>query len=155
MKSLVGNKYNLNKYKSIFKFKYPLFDESEIEDLVQEGFLKLIVKEQKNEIANDNIEGLIYTTINNLAIDRLRIRNRYVNEVEDTGFHSSEKIDDYIKSLLKHFDKKNIMHMVYYQGFTYKEVAEIFNMPINSVKSYIHFVKKRIQKCLNQESLQN
>ncbi len=41
-----------------------------------------------------------------------------------------------------------LVKMHFYDGLTYPEISEILNMPINTIKSYIHRAKKAIRRLL-------
>lgn len=152
---MIKNKYDLEKYVDLFKSKYQTLKRTDIEDAVQEGFLKLLIKEKENKLTYENEQGLIFIVINNLIMDLFKYKIRFQNQGEDNlselKCDENVKIDDYVIKILKEYDKKNILYMIYYEGFKYEEISEIFDMPLNTVKTYVFYTKRKIRKCLNQE----
>lgn len=152
---MIKEQYDLKKYVNLFKSKYQSLSESDIEDVVQEGFLKLLIKEKENKLNYTNEEGLIFIVINNLIMDlfkhKIKFQSREIDVLTELKGNDNVKIDDYVKKLLEKYDEKNILYMIYYEGFKYEEISEIFNMPLNTVKTYVFYTKRKIKKCLKQE----
>ncbi len=42
-----------------------------------------------------------------------------------------------------------VIEMVFYEGFTYPEIAEILDCPVNTVKTRVHHAKKQLMNHLN------
>jgi len=135
-------KKHFNYYVKLFQKKYPKLNN--VEDIIQETFIYLL----KREVENINLPSLIYITINN------RIKNHFVSnyykinnvEIHDgLDLEKNTEVNHNIERLCKNYIE---LYMHYYEGFKYHEIAEILNMPINTVKTRIRTNKTKLKKDL-------
>jgi RNA polymerase sigma-70 factor (ECF subfamily) len=146
---------------------------SDAEDVVQETFLKAYRAYHGFE-AGTNLRAWLYRILTNTYINRYRKQIRRpsevdLGEVEDLYLYrrigsaesgkaarSAEEevldsfVDDEVKqaveSLPEHFRLPVLLADV--EGFSYKEIAEIMDIPIGTVMSRLHRGRKALQKAL-------
>ncbi|GAB2790756.1 ECF RNA polymerase sigma factor SigK [Rhabdobacter roseus] len=124
-----------------------LKDTTKAEDALQDAFLKI----WKNMDAYDPQKGRLFTWMLNVArnsaIDMLRSESRKQWEALSPGCTYNEAMITYqppISGLdLRRYvdelrpERKILVEMVYFQGYTHEEASEILKVPLGTVKSRI------------------
>ena len=144
---------------------------ADAEDVVQETFLKAY-RGYGTFKAGTNLKAWLYRILTNTYINRYRKAQRRPSEVElgelqdlylykrlgeQSGASQSAEaevlerfVDSDVKqaleSLPEHFRMPVLLADV--EGFSYKEIAEIFDVPIGTVMSRLHRGRKALQKKL-------
>ena len=142
------------------------FDEV-AEDVFQDTFVKI----WKSIAQYDSSKGRLFTWMANLAkntaIDQIRSKN-YANgaKTDDISKVPTETLDygsqihfnpDIIgmKQLINHLkaDQKNILNLIYFEGYTHVEVSEKLNMPLGTVKTKIRLSISALRQYFNETSI--
>ena len=148
---------------SLMRFAYSLtLNKEDAEDLVQETSLKAL-KHRDKFVYKSSLKAWTFTILKNTFINnyrRSRKKSTYSNQsiehynknyfIASHGYNpdsifSSNEIEETIESLDEHFKKPLKMH---YVGYKYKEIADILNLNIGTVKSRIYFSRKKLVKKL-------
>ncbi len=134
------------------------------EEVVQDAFVKI----WKNIDRYDSDKGRFFTWMYNItrneAIDKKRSReNRYrdkTNSLDTTvykdvpGSYTETKVDDIgVKNLLNSLDdeSKVVLDMVYFQGYTHREVADETGKPLGTVKTKVRRALIKLRSVLVKE----
>lgn len=146
---------------------------SDAEDLVQETFLKAYRAFDRFE-EGTNLKAWLYkiltnTFINNYRASKRRPEKADVDDVEDlylyhrldelgganTGRSAEEELfdritDDDVKSAIESLPEafRIAVLLADVEGFSYKEIADITEVPIGTVMSRIHRGRRALQKAL-------
>lgn len=131
------------------------------EDTAQEVMIKFW--ENIDEINMLHIKTWLYKTAYNRCIDLLRKRSiklkrevLFDEETEDVMYASAENIPDQLVEVKQKKeilivainnlpeDQKNTLIMYELQGLKYREISEVMNLPINTVKVYIMRARKKL-----------
>jgi RNA polymerase sigma-70 factor (ECF subfamily) len=166
MLETLGYKALVNRYKNkIFSYAlYMVKNRMDAEDISQEVLIRLW-----NNMGKFNLPAAgswIMRTTHNLSIDYLRkeqivkkrsifidedFEDRFVdsnklNHPEVTTLQSitGEKIKTAIQTLPENLKSVFVLYEI--EGFKYKEISNILDMPINSVKVYILRARKKLQE---------
>jgi RNA polymerase sigma-70 factor (ECF subfamily) len=149
--------------KPILAYIYRLVRKREdAEDLTQETFLKLY-KNIKKYDHNNKFTTWLFAIAANTTCDWFRKQRRKkevlilddpkrLKEVEkfllsnETQVHVKFDIMSGLKKIKPVY--RSILSMFYFKGFSYKEIAEIKKMPINSVKTYLYRAKLALKEHL-------
>lgn len=141
------------------------------EDAVMSIFEELVVKVKKYEILK--FRSWLHVFAKNYCLMRLRKSNKSVLNIHfDPEFMQSLDIshpidDDYIlettikeEALNKCISQlpeqqKVCIQLFYYQGKSYKEIAEIKSENLSKVRSNIQNGKRNLKKCMEQSTLKN
>jgi RNA polymerase sigma-70 factor (ECF subfamily) len=143
------------------------------EDVFQNTFLRLYEKIDKYEPGRP-VRPWIYAIATHQAIDALRRAGRQPTISLDQNNHLEAVVDDpgALASLLaakgpdpleqmdlrerqqlvrRSIDKlpdhlKLVVLLSYYQGLKYKEIAEVLEVPVGTVKSRLHFALRRLHE---------
>jgi RNA polymerase sigma-70 factor (ECF subfamily) len=144
---------------------------ADAEDVVQETFLKAY-RAYATFAAGTNLKAWLYRILTNTYINKYRKQQRRPSEVElgelqdlylykrlgeQSGASQSaeqEVLDGFVdsdvkqalESLPEHFRMPVLLADV--EGFSYKEIAEILDIPIGTVMSRLHRGRKALQKKL-------
>ncbi|MFW5916528.1 MAG: RNA polymerase sigma factor, partial [Bacteroidota bacterium] len=148
---------------SLMRFAYSLtLNKEDAEDLVQETSLKAL-KHRDKFVYKSSLKAWTFTILKNTFINnyrRSRKKSTYPDQlIEHSNKHyftssraynpesifSSNEIEETIETLDEHFRKPLKMH---YVGYKYKEIAEILNLNLGTVKSRIYFSRKKLIKKL-------
>ena len=146
---------------------------ADAEDLVQETFLKAYRAYGSFE-AGTNLKAWLYRILTNTFINKYRRDNRRPDEVdlgdvedlyiyrrlgsEDTA-ESSRSVEDRVLEGLVEADIKRAVEqlpenfrlpvlLADLEGFSYKEIAEILDIPMGTVMSRLHRGRKALQRSL-------
>ncbi len=138
-------------------FRYALslvHNETDAEDLVQEGWLRLY--EKKGRKIN---KPLLFTTIRNLVIDRHR-RNKLVvleqlDEEQDfpdpTSLQSNVAMKDLEQALaVLRPEEREAIFLNSVEGYTAREIAVLTHRSRGTVLSLMHRGKQKMAKVLNR-----
>ncbi len=146
---------------------------ADAEDLVQETYLKAY-RSFGSFQQGTNLKAWLYRILTNTFINSYRARKRRpeqtdVEDVEDlylyhrlggleaaaAGRSAEEEVlerftDDEVKAALERLPEQFRMAVLLadVEGFSYKEIAEILDIPIGTVMSRLHRGRKALQKAL-------
>jgi RNA polymerase sigma-70 factor (ECF subfamily) len=127
-------------------------------DVAQETFIK-VYTHRKNIDPEKNIKTWIFTIATNTAYDFLRAKKRK-NEISlDEGsetissfkaYYPQEGLKDDVNKALEQINPeyKKVLLLFYQQGFQYQEIADILEMPMNTVKTHISRGKEQLKEIL-------
>lgn len=130
--------------------------QEEADDIIQELFTKIITK--PSIIADaQSIKGWLKVAARNTLIDRYRKKKPHL--LKDESIMENMLIDNYspenqvvlgsqLESILKTLSKTDasIILAKEYYGYEYKEISEMLDLNISTVKSRVFRVKKRLMK---------
>lgn len=137
-------------------------NKEDADDLMQETNLKVLDNQEKYA-SNTNFKGWVFTIMRNIFINNYRrsIRNRtlidctddlyHISLPQNSGYNSPEvaynvkEITTIINSFPEEYRKPFSMYIA---GYKYEEIAEKMQIPLGTVKSRIHFARKRMKKML-------
>jgi RNA polymerase sigma-70 factor (ECF subfamily) len=131
-------------------------------DATQETFIK-VYTHRKTIDPEKNIKTWIFTIATNTVYDFLRGKKRK-NEISlNEEFETNSNFETYYskkeEGLVSDMDKalkqinpeyKQALLLFYQQGFEYKEIAEILEMPLNTVKTHISRGKEQLKEILKE-----
>lgn len=150
-----------------------LGDATLAKDVFQNTFLQLFVKSHQYEEGRP-LRSWLYTIATNQAIDALRRQNRHqavsLEQVQQAATGDAQNLLEMLESRdpspqelaageerreqvrmcveqLPDF-LKQVLILAYYQGLKYREIAEILNIPVGTVKSRLHTALARLQDAL-------
>ena len=143
-----------------------LRDPAAAEDLTQEAFLRLW--RNWNQIDLERVDAWLTRVTRNLCYDRWRLQrtaSRYVvtptdGEVEsavdrEAGPHELAEAGDF----RRRFDaalatlnepSKSVLVLREVLGFQYREIADALEIPLNTVRVYLHRSRKRLRQLLSE-----
>ena len=128
-------------------------DEEVARDLVQESFMKLW--ERKKKVSAEKSKSYLFTTGYHTMIDHIRKNERnisyehvaYKEESYEKGYSDLKEILNEAVDKLPP-DQRSVVLLRDYEGYSYKEIAEITGLSESQVKVYIYrarlFLKKYI-----------
>lgn len=131
------------------------------EDLVQDSCLKAYNSfMKKDEISNP--KSWLFRILINTHIDYTRKKQLPISDVENLEFASfAEPSKDaernaFYKDLDKALnelepDQKTVVYLSDVQEYSYKEIAEIIEIPIGTVMSRLHRARQSLRKILTRE----
>lgn len=130
-------------------------------DLVQDTFIK-VYKNRNNIDLEKNFKAWLYKIATNTAYDWLKKKQLKTEELTyKTEFETIDQVRSYynieqleildLTEALRTLkpDSENILRLYYQQGFSYLEISEILNIPINTVKTKISRAKVELLKKLS------
>ena len=126
---------------------------AEAEDITQEAFLKAVEHETALEkLSGPKRRAWLYRTAKNLLIDRMRHKNREPEwESPSSGGEDLTQIE--VQQLLGTLSARDrsIFWMKYYGGYRTGEIAELFGMTAENVRTRLSLSRKllklELRKC--------
>jgi len=146
----------------LYKVAYKYTKESEkADDLVQETVYKAL-KNQASFKPGTNLRAWLSIILRNNFINGYRKKSRYTT-TDDIGSYASSnenfkasndgisKIQlDYINDAITDLPSSlKEPFLFYFEGYSYEEIAEKFEIPLGTVKSRIHHARKKLKKTLH------
>ena len=140
------------------------------EDLAQDVLQDAFIKIWKNGSSYDSKKGTLFTWMLNIcrntAIDKTRSaaykRQGKIHEISQTVYNNrqlsyEEKpehigIAEEVKKLEEKY--REIIELIYFQGFTQKEVTEHLNIPLGTVKSRVRIGLRELRKLFQTDKVQ-
>jgi RNA polymerase sigma-70 factor (ECF subfamily) len=151
--------------KAIFNHVYRLVNNTDdAGDLVQDTFVKLFKTRERID-SEANFRSYLYKIATNTAFDWLKKKKSQKEDLiiddENVNFETIEADQSYYK--LEELDRvgleialdkikpkyKNLLLLYYKQGFSYDEIAEIMNQPLNTIKTGLFRAKKELLEKFN------
>ena len=138
-------------------------DEDSAQDLYQETAYKAFRYREHFQPAT-NLKAWLMTIMKNTFINHYRRKKRqqtlYDHTDNDSLLNSSctsdndgvgkitmEEVDKAVGQLEEHF---RLPFLMQFQGFQYEEIATALGIPLGTVKSRIHFARKRLRELLQR-----
>lgn len=148
-----------------------LSDPGLAEDTVQESFLKLWSSAARFDASRGSLRGWLLTLVRNGAIDRLR--GRGAQEKREIDFTSVDALQvpgaspdpvhevslgmerDAVREALARLpvQQREAIELAYYGGYTLREVAEIANVPLSTIKGRMRLALDRLHTYLEGKGL--
>ncbi len=139
-----------------------VYERSEAEDILQEGFLKIFTKIKEFE-GRGSFEGWMKRVIVNTAITHYHRNLKHnkhhydIGDVQETKFENetfseSEFTGDELLNVINSLPEgyKMIFNLYAIEGYKHKEISALLEIDINTSKSQYSRAKKLIRKKLNQ-----
>ncbi|MDO5036164.1 MAG: sigma-70 family RNA polymerase sigma factor [Porphyromonas sp.] len=142
-------------------------DMEEAEDLRQETSLKVLNSQDKFR-ENSNFKGWVFTIMRNLFLNNYHRLVRtykifdtnadltYMGAHEDSeGLGTPEhevSLHEINKAIEALNDDLKIPFSLYTSGYKYREISEMLDIPLGTVKSRIFFARKQLQDSLSEYS---
>ncbi|MEM6726257.1 MAG: RNA polymerase sigma factor [Bacteroidota bacterium] len=127
--------------------------EQDARDVVQQAFEVLWVKHDQVDFKKSR--SYLFTTAYNAMIDYLRKVKRmdYVETVPESSYRPEAEQFELKEILQKAIDKlsetqRSVLLLRDYEGYSYKEIAEITELSESQVKVYIFRARKKMQEYL-------
>ncbi len=135
-----------------------LKNNTEVEDVFHNTIIKVTqnINKLKNEQAFEGwFVSILLNECRKILRDKRRVQPSEYIELVDTACsleNQAESLDliDGLKSIDEEY--KELIILKYYSGYTQKEIAEILNIPIGTVKTKIFRGLKMLRKILTREA---
>ncbi|PSR56906.1 RNA polymerase subunit sigma-70 [Adhaeribacter arboris] len=129
------------------------------EDVLQECFVKIWSSFSSYDASKGKLFTWLINIARNLAIDKIRSRQYRVGSKTQTLDKSQQYTADStgfrpehigVKELTEKLnpDQKKVIDMMYFDGFTQSEVAEVLEIPLGTVKTRARAAIKALSKLL-------
>jgi RNA polymerase sigma-70 factor, ECF subfamily len=141
--------------------KSRLNDEHVIYDILQETFIA-VWKNSRQFLGDSRVSTWIVGIARNKMLDVLRklyrqdekwipLEMEAVVVEEDFSEEVSERIS--LQTVLQHTTEgtRELLHLIFTLGMTYKEAAEVLKIPEGTVKSRMYGIKNELRKKLGRE----
>lgn len=141
-------------------------DTDEINDLVQETMLKALTNQDKYK-KGTNLKAWLFTILKNQFINEYRKNSRKVSFQEgamiakdtdifrdkvDTIPEKNMNIKDIKKSINSLDRNYRLPLQMYLHGYKYKDIAELLEIPLGTVKRRIFSSRRKLEKKLNHNA---
>ena len=139
----------------------------EAEDVVQDAFVAVWQKIDRYDAARGSLRGWIMTIVRNRAIDRVRARRTSVDiddadersllrtgpnpTWEDTLSRASSNDVRRAMAALPE-DQRRAVELAYFDGYTYREVAEMTGVPIGTANGRLRLALGKLRDALGGTS---
>ncbi|CEH29588.1 RNA polymerase subunit sigma [Aneurinibacillus migulanus] len=140
---------------------YVLGNEQDALDASQEALIRIYTKIDTYQ-EKAKFSTWVQRIVTNVCIDKFRKKKETVSidqheltlydvqnveqEVERAGM--AEEVRRAIKRLPEH--QRTVITLRYLQDLSYGEIAEVMNMPLNTVKSYLYRARQQLQELLHE-----
>lgn len=119
-------------------------------DISQEAFIRVYRNLKKFDVSKPFLPWFI-KILKNIAIDRIRkekVRLIPLEVVENKGVSAEIKLE--LERALANLneEERQIIFLRHFDGYSYKEIAEILDIPIGTVMSRLFYARKKLKKML-------
>jgi RNA polymerase sigma-70 factor, ECF subfamily len=161
----------INRYTTlVYNFVYRFVGKDNASDVTQDVFIKVWKNIKNFDIEKSSFKTWLFTIVRNTTIDFLRKKKSIVfSSLDSEDFVFSENIrdenplsDEEIskleekKIINKYLDKlneieKTIIMLHFEEELTFKEIGEVLNKPLNTVKSYYRRGLLKLKEFLKED----
>jgi RNA polymerase sigma-70 factor (ECF subfamily) len=139
-------------------------NDADAEDLLQETLLKALLYKSKY-IDNTNLKGWLCTIMKNIFINeyRRKSRNQTVSDESPEGKGLSKlestkgsypdtmyQVQEITTAVDRLGEEYKMPLNLYFEGYKYKEIADIMHLPLGTIKSRIFLARKQLQGPLGE-----
>lgn len=140
-----------------------LRDRAEAEEVLQEVFLRIWHKADRYQVTGHSPMTWLITIARNLSIDRLRRRKVRTDTIDETiqiadarpgpeaeaiAASEASRIAACLSEL--EADRADAVRGVYLRGQSYKELAARFDVPLNTMRTWLRRSLIRLKDCLSK-----
>lgn len=149
--------------KAVYAFAYRFVQDAMLaEEIVQELFMRIWNQPERYDASQGKLTTWIFAVTRNIAIDQLRKRqNRTSGQTAETerfermpdpasgpaeeydAKWTGERIKEAVSTLNP--DQRQVLDLIYYQGYTQHEVSERHGIPLGTVKSRVRLAMKQLK----------
>ncbi len=140
-----------------------LSDPNDAADIAHETFLEVWHKSDRFE-GRSAAKSWIFSIAKNKSIDRNRKRSRLIYKDIDTeipddvpdpeDLMQASQNSEALRACVKHLSPSHriVIHLAFFQNLNYKDIAEIENCPVGTVKTRILHAKKLLMHCITAKT---
>lgn len=144
-------------------------DENLVKDAIQEIFIDLYLKRQKNKSNPENLRYYLIVALKHYLIRKLKQNRRQVDgkgcnlefepeySIEETiiGEEAETEINERIRNMLHKLPakQKEALYLRYNQSMEYSEIAKVLNISVESVHKQVYRALKSIRKKFENQAL--
>lgn len=125
-------------------------DVEEAEDIVHDAFLAVVERAHQYQPERGSVAGWLVTTVRNLALDRVRRRQRREHIAQEELRHEPQPIEvdpetltvlasegSFVRAALAKLSaaQRETLETAFYEGLSYPEIAARDSVPLGTVKS--------------------
>jgi len=172
---LAGNKeafahlYNLH-VEALYRYGTKLCsDDNLVKDAIQEVFLDLYLKRQKNKTNPENLRWYLILALKRNLVKKLKRNRKLVDEAEcelifepeysiekaiienEEEAELNRKVNDVLKNLP--VKQKEALYLRYNESMEYPEIAQLLNISVESVRRQVYRALTTIRKKFGKEGL--
>lgn len=140
-----------------------LRDRNEAEEALQEIFVKIWQRADRYAAGETNPLAWLSAIARNHAIDVIRARKPAGNTIDEaydladpspdperSALNRAEgrRIDSCMELLEK--DRADAVRRAYVEGLSYQELAELFNVPLNTMRTWLRRSLLKLRECMEQ-----
>jgi len=142
-----------------------LNDRAEAEDALQEVYVRIWQKANRFRAGEARPMSWLIAIARNLSIDRLRARKPQARsiddarEIADTAPTPEAAVEQSmqrarIDECLDQLDarKAEAVRSAYIEGYSYQELADRFETPLNTIRTWLRRSLLRLRRCLEEQS---
>ncbi|MCH6265032.1 RNA polymerase sigma factor [Neobacillus citreus] len=157
--------------KLIYSFSYKIAkgDTDKTKEIVQHVFLRLWTTKSTYNPAKGQLANWLLTITRNIAIDLIRKEQKHngtipleLNDmVQIQGQQSEDVLQQVSRNLLKqqiqeakrHLSEpqQRLINLLYWEGYSLSEIAEIEQKPLGTIKSRLHQTLKKLRNYFSEE----
>lgn len=140
---------------------YILGNEHDAMDAAQEALIRIYTRIDSYE-EKAQFKTWVQRIVTNICIDKFRRRKPTVSiEEHDMWFETKQNVEQEVMSSFAAAEiqaaidqlpahHRAVVVLRYLQDFSYKEIAESLDLPLNTVKSYLYRARQKLQTFLHE-----
>lgn len=134
-----------------------LKNENEINDIIQDVYVKIHILLTKDKIHKKNLKSLFFTIGKNELLSKLKKDIKFINfdnVIDDNIIDNQENYNSYFDDFLNYINTSNELNIILIkeqiQGSTIKQLSIKHNLSENSIKARLFNTKKKIKNKYNK-----
>ncbi|AIK38155.1 RNA polymerase sigma factor, sigma-70 family protein [Bacillus pseudomycoides] len=146
---------------ALYKFLYRFNRDEQLSiDLVQDTFLSLERKKHMYEIEKGKIKTYLFQIGYRLMINKLNRRKKWCSllpflvPIQEKEFSQEDRLTVREAILKVPQDQRAVLILSYYHDMPQKEIAEVLNIPVGTVKSRLHNGIKKLKQLLEVDEIE-
>lgn len=151
---VIVDRYKNDLYRHCF---YILHDEDTAEDMAQEAFIKAFAQLKKYSSEKASLKTWLFVIATRLCLSELRKANRSMPLFDQDQLLSTYATPEQLASDREVYEAvthlqpryRTVVTLHYWHGYSYEQIAEAMDVPIGSVRGWLHRAKKQLKEALS------
>lgn len=138
--------------KALKRYLRLIINDNEINDIIQNSFIKLLELNKQGKLKNNNLKSLLFTIAKNEAYEihnRTKRHEQVINNIPSNDNSYDDRFDAFLKKIENSDDFNIRLIREQCEGATLNELSTKYNLSLSAIKSRLFNTKNKLKNKYN------